>query len=128
MIYKKSTKHKTITADNGFDFDAKLNAFTDSLDEQGAEYEVKTDPLAGFIAFITYKVDYKIPESKKDEHEMAGNCFYCGSCPKLKKSTDGRFKWMRCEYDGKLKHSEDTRCCEAFYEWMESGEWKGVKE
>lgn len=124
LIYKKSTKHKTITADNGFDFDTKLNAFTDKLDEQRVEYEVQTNPVAGFIAFITYKVVREIPENKKDEHEMVGDRFYCGSCPKIAQSTDGRFKNLRCSLDGKLKHIEETPCCNAFYEWMESGEWK----
>ena len=124
MIFKKSTKHKTITADNGFEFDAKLNAFTASLDAKRIEYEVQTNPVAGFIAFVIYKETIQIPEDKKDEHEMCGDCFYCGSCPKLQRTTDGRFKWLRCELDGKLKKADESPCCNAFYEWAETGKWK----
>lgn len=128
MIYKKSTKHKTITADNGFEFDAKLNAFTQSLDEQKIEYDVQTNPAAGFIAFVIYKQTIQIPESKKDEHEMAGDRFYCGSCPKLMRTTDGRFKNFRCSLTGKLRHIENSSCCDEFYEWAETGKWKGEDE
>lgn len=128
MIYKKSTKHKTITADNGFEFDAKLNAFTASLDEKRIEYEVQTNPVAGFIAFVIYKETMQIPEDKKDEHEMCGDSFYCGSCPMLTRSSDGRFKNMRCQYNGKLRHIEDSSCCSAFYEWAETGKWPERKE
>ena len=128
MIYRKSTKHKTITADNGFDFDAKLDAFTNSLDEQNIEYEVETNPLAGFIAFIKYKKIVQVPESIKEEHEMVGDRFYCGSCPMLKRTTDGRFKYFRCQLHGCLCHIEETPCCNEFYEWAETGAWKGVSE
>ena len=128
MIYKKSTKHKTITADNGFEFDAKLNAFTASLDEKRIEYEVQTNPVAGFIAFVIYKETMQIPEDKKDEHEMCGDNFYCGSCPMLQRVTDGRFKNLRCKLHGRLCHVEETPCCNEFYEWAETGKWPERKE
>ena len=128
MIYKKCTKHKTITADNGFDFDARLNAFTESLDEKRLEYEVQTNPLAGFIAFVTYKETKAIPENVKDEHELMGDRFFCGSCPMLAMGTDGRFKNFRCKRNGRLRHAEDSSCCNAFYEWAETGKWSEYKE
>jgi len=128
LIYRKSTKHKTITADNGFDFDARLDAFTSSLDEKQIDYEVETNPVAGFIAFIKYQVIVEIPESVKEEHELHGDRFYCGSCPRMAKNTDGRFKWLRCDLDGKLHHTETSSCCNAFYEWLETGKWKERSE
>ena len=128
MVYRKSTKHKTITADNGADFDARLNAFTESLDARRIDYEVQTNPLAGFIAFIKYKEDRAIPENAKDEHELAGDRFYCGSCPMLSQSTDGRFKNLRCKRNGKLRNICTSTCCNAFYEWMESGKWSEYQD
>ncbi len=128
MVYKKCTKHKTIVADNGFDFDLRLNSFTESLDEKRIEYEVKTNPLAGFIAFVTYTETKTIPENIKDEHELVGDKFYCGSCPMLTQSTDGRFKNLRCKRNGHLRGIDTSPCCNAFYEWAESGVWSEYKE
>ena len=128
MIYRKGTRNKTIESDNGFDFDTKLNAFVESLERQRIEYEVQLNPAAGLRAFVTYKVEKAIPENKKDEHELLGEYFYCGSCPMLKRTSDGRFKNFRCGRDGKLKHMEDTPCCNAFYEWAETGVWTEYNE
>ena len=128
MIYRKGIRNKTITAQDGFEFDSKLNAFVEKLEQKRIEYEVKLDPVAGFLAFVTYKVEKQIPENKRDEHELAGDRFKCGSCPMLSKTTDGRFKNLRCTYNGRLCHIEDTPCCNAFYEWMESGKWPEYKE
>lgn len=121
MLIQKGTKVKTITSTDGFDFDARLNAFTDALDERGIEYEVELNPTAGLLAFVKYKVRKQVPETIKDEYDLAGEKHNCIECPFYVRPTDGRRKNTRCPHTNRLT-SADMFCCEDFYTLLDKGD------
>ena len=128
MITKKSTKVKTIASDNAFDFDTRLNGFTDKLDAQGIPYEVQLNPTAGYLAFVTYKKEVKVAENAKDRYELLGERHECRECPFYVIPTDGRVRHTRCsitkdeEGNPSGQHTRrDSCCCEEFYELLEKG-------
>lgn len=119
MLERQSTGVKTIKSDDPFDFDSRLNSFIKSLDSKGIAYEVKVDPTAGLLAFVTYKQIVRVAECVAEEYELVGEIHNCSQCPLYVPSTDGRVKYTRC-----LKHHlvrKDKPCCDWFYDELDAG-------
>lgn len=121
MLVQKSKKIKTITANDPFDFDMKLNSFTDDLDRNGAPYTVAVNPAAGLLAFVEYQVTVRVPQCARDEYELMGERHICIECPRFVRPTDGRVRYTKCPFTGKLA-TADGSCCDDFYEWLKAGE------
>ena len=126
MLSRYTQKIKTIKSEDAFEFDTKLNAFCDELAKQGIQYEVQTNPTAGLLAFVSYKVYMQTPETVKDEYELVGEWHTCIECPFYVRPTDGRRKYTRCPKNGGLAHRDKT-CCDLFYELMDRGEIKLIE-
>lgn len=127
MIFRKSERHKTIVGENAFDFDARLNAFLDSLDAKRIEHTTQVDPRAGFVAFVTYYKQVQIPEDLQDEYELRGEARTCHDCEKFPIITDGRIKVVRCPHTGR-GCSAGTRACNAYYKHLETDVWEKKEE
>lgn len=121
MLQQYGTKVKAIMSNDAFDFETRLNSFTDSLDLKGIEYEVQLDPTAGLLAFVKYKVRRQVPETIKDEYDLAGEKHTCIECPFYVRPTDGRRKNTRCPHTNRLT-SADMMCCEDFYTLLDKGD------
>lgn len=126
MLHRVGEKVKVIVSDNAFDFETKLNSFTDGLDEKGIEYEVDLTPTAGLLAFVKYKVMRQVPETVKDEYDLVGERHTCIECPFYVRPTDGRRKNTRCPHSEKLT-SADMMCCDDFYTMLDKGDIQLVK-
>ena len=120
MLIHRSKKIKTITAGDAFDFDNKLNSFTDSLDLKGIPYTVSVNPSAGLLAFVEYEVTVNTPENAKDEYELLGERHTCIECPFYVRPTDGRVKYTKCSLQNCLTDASQA-CCEQFYERLKRG-------
>lgn len=126
MLQRQTIGVKTIKSDDPFDFDSRLNSFIKSLDKKGIFYEVKVDPTAGLLAFVTYKETVMIAEDIAEEYELAGERHTCKDCPFYVVSTDGRRKYTRCG-NHKLV-GKNTPCCDWFYEALDDGRIELRKE
>ena len=126
MLSRNTTKYKVIKSEDAFEFESRLNGFLQSLDNSGIEYEVQTNPTAGLLAFVAYKVRVQIPEGLKDEYEMAGEKHVCIQCPFYVRPTDGRVKNTRCPIHDRLV-DRNSACCDMFYEKLERKEIKLVE-
>lgn len=126
MLTRMTKKYKVISSHDAFDFETKLNSFCENLSAQGIEYDVQTNPTAGLLAFIVYKVRVETPEDTKDEYELAGEKYVCIQCPFYVRPTDGRRKNTRCPLRDCLV-SKDTACCDEFYRKLDKGEIKLVE-
>lgn len=126
MLTKTGEKVKTIVGETAFDFDSKLNSFTDKLDAKGIRYKLDLSVSAGLIAFVIYEKQITLPECVKDEYELAGEKHNCIECPFYVRPTDGRVKNTRCPKTEKLRRANDP-CCEDFYKWLDRGEIKLIE-
>ena len=134
MLQRQTIGVKTIKSDDAFDFDSRLNSFIKNLDKKGISYEVKVDPTAGLLAFVTYREVIKVAENVAEEYQLVGDFHHCNECPFYVRPTKGNVKWTRC---GKgVLRSAESQCCDEFYELMDKGElepkpiaddWKGGK-
>ena len=126
MLSRMTKKYKVISSQDAFDFEVKLNSFCESLSAKGIEYDVQTNPTAGLLAFIVYKIRVDTPEDTKDEYEMAGERYVCIQCPFYVRPTDGRRKNTRCPLHNCLVN-RNTACCDEFYQKLDKGEIKIVE-
>ena len=120
MLVRKSKKIKTISASDPFEFDARLNSFTDDLDRRGIAYTVAVNPAAGLLAFVEYQVTVQVPENAKDEYDLMGERHSCIECPYFVRPTDGRVRYTKCPHTEALA-TADSNCCDDFYEWLKAG-------
>ena len=121
MLQRQTTGIKTIKSDDAFDFDSRLNGFIKQLDAKGVSYNVKVDPTAGLLAFVTWTEVVQVAENVAEEYALVGERHTCGECPFYVYPTDGRVKNTRCRHLGKLR-SKDSSCCESFYSMLDKGE------
>lgn len=129
MIAKERTKIKTIEADNAFDFDARVNGFTDQLDLKGIDYNVELHVSPKFLAVVTYKKLVRVAETLSEEYELRGERHSCIECPFYVRPTDGRVRHTKCsitkDADGNPTGEwvrKETRCCDEFYKLLQKGE------
>lgn len=129
MLAKKSRKIKTIEADNAFDFDSRVNGFTDQLDLQGTDYTVELHVTPKLLAIITYTKTVWVAEGIAEEYELMGETHYCIECPLYVRPTDGRVRHTKCKkaLDEKGNPNgpwctKDKKCCDRYYEMMKKGE------
>lgn len=130
MVTRKGEKIKAITGADEFEFESKLESFTDSLIKKGIEYTIETVQGAWLQVYVKYTEVRQIAEDARDEYNLAGEFHRCIECPFFVRPTDGRVKNVRCKHRGcgvtgnGVLTTADTQCCEWLYEKLAAGEVK----
>ena len=130
MITRKGEKIKAITGADEFEFESKLESFTDSLIRKGIDYTIETVQGAWLQCYVKYTEVKQIAQDARDEYNLAGEFHSCIECPFFVRPTDGRVKNVRCKHRGLgvtgngALTTADMGCCDWLYEKLAAGEVK----
>ena len=97
-------------------FEEKINTALEDLEDYHPEITIDGKQQKGFLAYIVYSEDHKIPENVADEMEIRGLKIKCSDCPYLKRSADNRRKKFRCDHAPHGITFIDSPACNRFYE------------
>lgn len=109
-------KYKIVYDKSASGFEKKLNKAIDALEDFHPDITIDSNRQDGFLAYIIYTEDYKIPETLNDELEIRGISITCSDCPYMQRSNDHRKKWFKCKYASYERTSIDSPACNKFYE------------
>lgn len=123
MRIVKSKRYRCIRGNDAEDFEAAVNAVL----EEHPYAEVKIDTLIPFMAHAWINCNREVPETKAEEHELAGDVHYCIECPFLERPQNSKKQQKRfpCRYATYGITMTDCQCCDKYYETIER---KGVNE
>ncbi len=108
MKREKATKFKTIKESDPEVFDNTLNEFmSNGYDIVEKRWHNFNDSMA---ITIEYRIAEFVPENLKEKYELLGGECYCGECPKLQISPDGRVKYHLCTKTGGYKKVNSCAC------------------
>lgn len=105
---KTKTLIERITAQNDADFNERVNAFI--LEHDVARVVYTADPNMVYIEYII-----QVSETREEEMSLKGEHHYCGECPYLERSKDGRVRKHLCTKHGKLRR-DSAPCCDWYLE------------
>lgn len=111
---KTITLIERITSHSDEEFNLKVNSFIKS--HTSAKVIYTSDPN---VIFIEY--EEQIAETAEDEYTQQGEHHYCGECPYLERSKDGRVKRHSCMIHGKLRR-DSAPCCDWYLELLKGEE------
>ena len=112
----ENKKYRIIYDRTAAGFEKKLNDAIEDLDEYHPEVTISESRPSGFLAYLTYTVDKKIPENIGDELEIRGMQIKCQDCPYLERSQDNRRSNFPCKYAPYGKTNLQSPACNKFYE------------
>lgn len=117
MRYIRSKQYKCIKGDGPEDFETAVNAVL----EKFPSAELIIDTLVPYLCHAWIRVERQIPETKAEEHELAGDAHYCIECPYLDRPTNSRKNQKRfpCKHADYGLTMTDSLCCDKYYEWAE---------
>ena len=121
MLYQGGKRTKIIVASTAEEFEQKLNRELEKLDRSKTKYDLQFNHSLGFCAYIVSESRVLVPESVREEFELAGETHCCLECPHWVHPTDGRVKYTRCAITSGI-HGAKSPCCDAFYEMLFKGE------
>ena len=108
MRKEKTTKFKTIKESDPEVFDYRLNDFMsngyDIVDKRWHNFDGQ------MAVTIEYRIAEFVPESLKEKYELLGEQCFCGECPKLQISKDGRVKHHLCTKTNNYKKVNSCAC------------------
>ena len=116
MKYLENKKYRIIYDRTASGFEKKLNDAIEDLEEYKPEVTISESRPSGFLAYMTYTIDRKIPENIADELEIRGLQIKCSDCPYCEIPKDNRKKKAQCQYATYGITFADSPCCNKFYE------------
>ena len=121
MIYTSGKRIEVVAEATPEAFAKQLNSKLAALDKARSKYELQFNHNMGYCAYLVIDKVNEIPETVREEFELAGETHCCLDCPKWKHPTDGRVKYTHCEVTPGL-HGAKSPCCDWFYEALLNGE------
>ena len=111
MRYKSTTKMTCIHAENAETFEARINdvLFRVSFPK------IEIDRNLPYTAYITYRTEQEIPETRAECYQVHGAGKRCGDCDHFRPVKDKRRKWHPCEYAAYKKTEITADACDRFY-------------
>ena len=116
MKYSEHKQYKIIYDKTASGFEKKLNDAIELLAEHHPEVTIDAQRQNGFLGYITYVKQVKIPETIGDELELRGLQIKCQDCPYIQRTPDKRRKSFPCEYAPYGSTYLDSPACNIFYE------------
>lgn len=118
MKYITTQKARIISAAAADDFERKLNQAFQDL--KGTQYELRFNDTVGLCAYFIYHETETIPETLKDERELAGDIVHCAECPAFIPIGDLRHKSSHCKYKSVVFREDNA--CNLYYQCEARGE------
>lgn len=115
MKYYEKKNYKIVYADSADEFEKDLNAAVNDLADYNPQVTIVGDRQKGFLAYLMYEEDHKVPENAADELEVRGVCCTCSDCPHLKRTTDNTKVTFPCEFAHYGTARMDSPACDHFY-------------
>ena len=112
----ENKKYKIIYDRSASVFEKKLNTAIEDLEDHDLDITISDKRTSGFLAYIVYSENHKIPENVADEMEIRGLQIKCRDCPYLKRSADSRRKKFKCDHAPHGITFVDSPACNRFYE------------
>ena len=112
-----------VEAETGPEYQDKINSFYTNPEIKAIHVDHRNRD--NFCAFVTYEMTEMIPETIKDQYELAGITFTCSDCPFLERKEDGRVRNFTCltpENSGEEWTRRDSEACEYFYRALSVGD------
>ena len=113
---------KVIHEETAEEFEAKLNAALEEVEDPKAEIEF--NHAKGFCAYVTYTVGKHKVEGIRDKFCLEGVRYTCEECPYCEIPDDRRVKWCYCDMQPTGRTRKDSEACEFFYRSIAQGEIK----
>ena len=114
-IIKK--KVRTVQAKNPAEFDRLFNETSDSMPSTA---ELVWD--GNMCVHFLYDETVQIPQTVREEFEVAGDIHFCKECHYLEDDGDKRKKRFRCKYAEHLLTCKDSPACDVYYRELMNGE------
>lgn len=76
----------------------------------------------GFQAIIDYWLTIMVPETVRDEYNLAGITYRCQDCPHLQKERNPRIRFLTCDLGMKETTKESAEACVWYYEQVSKAE------